>query len=638
MRGSELTKTDPPIFELDRLAVGFRTGQRTAFRAVREVSLSVRRGETLGIVGESGSGKSAALMGAFGLLSENAVHLGGAARFDGRDIAALSGRARRALLGKEVAFVFQNPVSSLDPVLSIGDQLIEAITIHDRAIDKARARNRAAELLDHVGIAEPERRLMQYPHEFSGGMSQRAMIAIALANRPRLLIADEPTTAVDTTIQAQILKLLRKLRAEVSGAMILVSHDLGVIAENTESLAVMYAGKVVESGPTAAILANPQHPYTQGLLSCRPSIKRVARLAPIPGQPPSIALELPGCPFQPRCPVGRDRDRCGSTMPELMPSGPGVTACHFAATPAFQRPNQFPGQISGQFPDQRPDTMRQGSAAVRSGTALFSLKNIGVEFPVRGGPFWQKQPVMRAVNGVDIKLFAGEALGVVGLSGSGKSTLARVMMRLIDSASGTVAFDGVDITRLGRKGLTAFRNRVQMVFQDPLNALNPRLSAGDNAAEPLRLRGIASPERRRRVIERFDEVGLAAGHYDRSVTEMSGGQLQRVGIARALSVDPDVLVMDEPVSALDVSVQAQILNLLTELKARRHLSYVFISHDMAVVRYLCDRVAVMHCGRLVETGSATMIFENPTQDYTRKLLSAVPEVRSASGTQGLQHN
>jgi peptide/nickel transport system ATP-binding protein len=615
---SDLPATEKPILELDHLVVGFQTGERTAFRAVRDVSLSVRRGETLGIVGESGSGKSVSLMGAFGLLPGNAVRLGGTARFEGRDVAALPASERRALLGKDVAFVFQNPISSLDPVLSIGDQLIEALTIHDRRLSKAAARKRAAELLNHVGITEPERRLGQYPHEFSGGMCQRVMIAMALANRPQLLIADEPTTAVDATIQAQILKLMRELRAEVSGAVILVSHDLGVIAENTESLAVMYAGKVVESGPTAKVLADPRHPYTQGLLSCRPSIDGVTRLEPIPGQPPSIAVEAPGCPFCPRCPVGRDKEICATTMPERAPSGASLAACHFAGTPAF-----------GAAHRARHDDA-SGAAA---GKKLFTLANIGVEFPVRGGQFWGKRRTTRAVDGVDIDLFAGEALGMVGESGSGKSTLARVMMRLVDATAGTVSFDGVDITSLGRRDLVDFRSRVQMVFQDPLNSLNPRLSAGENAAEPLRLRGVPADERRRRVIERFGEVGLEAGHYDRGVTEMSGGQLQRVGIARALAVDPDVLIMDEPVSALDVSVQAQILNLLIELKARRNLSYVFISHDMAVVRYLCDRVAVMNLGRIVEIGAADAIFERPSQDYTRKLLSAVPNVRAVQAVE-----
>jgi peptide/nickel transport system ATP-binding protein len=614
MLASSPAPAETSVLELDELVVGFQVDKRTAVTAVRNVSLSVERGQTLGIVGESGSGKSVSLLGAFGLLPGNGRQLGGTARFNGRDISTMSDRERRALLGKDVAFVFQNPISSLDPVLSIGDQLVEALRIHDRRIDRRAAEARAVELLTQVGIVEPERRLRQFPHEFSGGMSQRVMIAMALANKPQLLIADEPTTAVDATIQAQILTLLREVRSEVSGAVVLVSHDLGVIAENTERLVVMYAGRVMESGDTDKILADPQHPYTQGLLSCRPSLYSTARLEPIPGQPPSIARPMPGCPFQPRCPLGKDKEICGNTAPELQTVGASQVACHFAGTKVFSTEN---GEAR---------TPRAASEA----SPLFALEGIKVEFPVRNAALFQPRRVMRAVDDVSIKLFPGEALGVVGESGSGKSTLARVMMRLIDPTAGSIKFAGNDITHLGRDDLRSFRNRVQMVFQDPLNSLNPRLSVGDNAAEPLRLRGVSAAERRAKVVERFAEVGLEPAHYDRSVGEMSGGQLQRAGIARALVLDPEVLIMDEPVSALDVSVQAQILNLLSDLKASRNLSYVFISHDMAVVRYLCDRVAVMHLGKLVEVDTSDAIFDNPQQDYTRKLLSAVPEVRTTT--------
>lgn len=610
MQASETDQgPDEPIFELDRLSVGFGSGPLVA---VRDVSLRVNRGETLGIVGESGSGKSVTLMGAFGLLPGNGRLLAGSAKFAGREISELTPRQRRSVLGRDVGFVFQNPVSSLDPVMSIGDQLVEALTIHDPRLPRQQARARAVELLSHVGITQPEKRLKQYPHEFSGGMSQRVMIAMALANKPQMLVADEPTTAVDATIQAQILELLRDLRSEVSGAAVLVSHDLGVIAENTDQLVVMYAGRIMEAGPTDRILRRPQHPYTQGLLSCRPSLSNTVRLEPIPGQPPAISSAEAGCPFQPRCPLGRDKAICKSEMPPAVQSGDSLTACHFPGTQAF-----FPaGEVH-----------HRGDVSAGH-DPLFRLTDICVDFPLRGGQLWEKKKYFRAVDTVDVDVFPGEALGVVGESGSGKSTLARVMMRLIDATEGTVVFDGGDITGLGRRELSGFRDRVQMVFQDPLNSLNPRLSVGDNAAEPLRLRGVSAAQRRRLVLERFEEVGLNEGHYGRSVAQMSGGQLQRVGIARALSLDPDVLIMDEPVSALDVSVQAQILNLLSDLKARRNLAYVFISHDMAVVRYLCDRVTVMHLGKVVETGDTDQIFENPKDDYTRKLLSAVPEIRS----------
>ncbi|MFY9240052.1 MAG: ABC transporter ATP-binding protein [Roseovarius sp.] len=606
-----------PVLALDHLAVGFGAGGGTWARAVQDVSYSVGRDETRGVVGESGSGKSVALMACFGLLPPSGRVLSGTARFCGRDLLNMKRVERQRMLGREVGFIFQNPVGSLDPVFSIGDQLVEALRIHDRKLPKRAALNHAEELLQQVGISEPRRRLSQYPHEFSGGMAQRVMIAIALANKPQLLIADEPTTAVDATIQAQILDLLRDLKASRSGAAILVSHDLGVIAENTDSLSVMYAGQVMEAGATADVLANPQHPYTMGLLSCRPSLISDARLIPIPGQPPSISTAQPqGCPFQPRCPVGQGKAVCGQEIPPFVPTATGMVACHFPGIEAF-------------LPEGR---VRHRPASASALSPLLQLTDIRVDFPLGRPAFWQKKRHLRAVNDVSVDVLPGEALGVVGESGSGKSTLARVMMRLEEATRGRVVFDGRDVTRLGRSQLGDFRDRVQMVFQDPLNSLNPRLTVGDNAAEPWRVRGWSSAERRIRVVDVFGEVGLEALHFDRGVTEMSGGQLQRVGIARALVLEPDVIVMDEPVSALDVSVQAQILNLLCDLKEARGLAYVFISHDMAVVKYLCDRVVVMHDGVLVESAPTDEIFRNPRENYTRKLLSAVPEIGMAEAT------
>ena len=603
------------ILELDRVAVGFGREDGSLVRAVQDVSLSVRREETRGIVGESGSGKSVSLMATFGLLSANGRVLSGSARLAGRDLLTMSSRDRQQIRGRDVGFVFQNPIASLDPVMSIGDQLVEALQIHDTRMSRKSALDRSTELLAQVGITEPQRRLSQYPHEFSGGMAQRVMIAIALANRPQLLIADEPTTAVDATVQAQILALLRDLKTEVGGASILVSHDLGVIAENTDTLTVMYAGRVMESGDTALVLANPQHPYTMGLLSCRPTLHSDARLTPIPGQPPRLTGQASaGCPFHLRCPIGRDQDICRTTTPPLAPSGASLAACHFPGQPAF---------LPGGHIRHRP------VASSLEEQPLLRLSDTGVDFPLGNVPFWRKKRILRAVDNVSIDVLPGEALGVVGESGSGKSTLARVMMRLVDPTRGKVVFDGRDITRLGRRQLGDFRDRVQMVFQDPFNSLDPRRTIGENAAEPLRLRGKSIEERRARVLEVFDEVGLEPAHYDRTVGEMSGGQLQRVGIARALVVNPQIVIMDEPVSALDVSVQAQILNLLSDLKERHGLSYVFISHDMAVVRYLCDRIAVMHHGKLVEVADTERLFTAPAEAYTRKLLSAVPEVGDA---------
>jgi len=606
MPHSEASPGSAPIFELKDLVVGFSQGGRSV-NAVRGISYEVHDGETVGIVGESGSGKSVSLLGAFGLLPGSGRLVSGSALLEGRNLGAMSTDEKRRLLGSKAAFVFQNPMSALNPVLTIGDQIGECITLHNPAMRGAAVRKRVIALLTAVGITEPERRSRQYPHEFSGGMCQRAMIAMALANNPRLLIADEPTTAVDVTTQAQILELLRKLRTEFNGGVILVSHDLGVISENTHRVVVMYAGEIMETGATEAVLHRPQHPYTQGLLACRPSLGTPHLLVPIAGQPPRVSDPISGCPFAPRCPIGRDDDRCRSEKPALVASSDSLAACHYPGGDAF-------GGASAAL-DKTPATDDQ---------PLIRLSNINVDYPAGRG-FFGGRTMVRAVHDASIEVRRGSALGIVGESGSGKSTLARVMMRLTDASNGRIEFDGADITRLTRRGLRSFRDRVQMVFQDPFNSLAPHLTVGQNVAEPLRIRGIAPADRREQVLRRFDEVGLLPDHYDRPLEALSGGQLQRAGIARALVLDPDVLVMDEPVSALDVSIQAQILNLLIDLKARRNLGYAFISHDMSVVRYLCDQLVVMKDGVIVEAGATEAIFANPAHEYTRTLLAAIPE-------------
>lgn len=611
-----------PLFELDDLHVEFGSGP-SAVRAVRGVSITVEPGTSVGIVGESGSGKSVSFLAAFGLLPSNGRVARGSARLDGTDLLALPEVERRRLLGSSMAMIFQNPITALNPVLSIGAQIVEALRIHNSSMSVADARRRTVELLDEVGINDAERRARQYPHEFSGGMCQRAMIAMAIANRPRLLVADEPTTAVDVTIQAQLLALLRSVSSHLSGGSILISHDLGVIAENTDRVVVMYGGQVMEQGPTREVLDSPQHPYTQGLLSCRPSLHSTRRLVPIPGQPPDPSQLGDGCPFVHRCPVGRNDPVCATVTPPLEmhvgPHGRRLAACHHAGTIAF---------------DARPDPSLVDEGADRAvGKAAGSATDLGpilsgidlrMQFPARR----QRRRVgsgSAAVDGVDVALFPGESLGLVGESGSGKSTLARVLMRLLTPTAGKVLFSGTDITAARRRSLQPLRDRVQIVFQDPFNALNPKLSVAANAAEPLRLRGIPESQRRRRIADLFTEVGLASQLLDRLPNELSGGQLQRVGIARALSVRPDVLVLDEPVSALDVSVEAQILNLLRDLQEARNLAYLFISHDMSVVRYVCHRVAVMYLGQIVELADADVLFTDPRHPYTQSLLAAIPD-------------
>lgn len=596
------------LLRIDDLSVDFG-----AIPAVRGVTMQVAVGETLGVVGESGSGKSVTWLAALGLLGPGGRISSGSVYVGGRDVTTLEVDARRGLLGKDLAMVFQNPTASLNPVISIGAQIAEALRIHDRSMSRKAARAQAIELLDRVGITRPAQRADQYPHEFSGGMCQRAMVAIAIANQPTVLVADEPTTAVDVTVQAQLLALLRDVRANAAGAAVLISHDLGVIAQSTDRVAVMYGGRVMEEGTTREVLADPRHPYTQGLLSCRPRLSGGGLLAPIPGQPPSSFGPDAGCPFQPRCPIGRDDERCATETPPLATHDGRALACHHPGTTAFSA-----SPVGDEQPSPEP-----------SAAPLLAAKSARVEFGSRR-LIGRRGGTVRAVDDVDLDLHPGRALGLVGESGSGKSTLARMLIRLVNPDRGAIVFDGVDITSSGRRALRPLRDRVQVVFQDPFHSLNPQLSVGDNAAEPLRLRGMPTRQRKATVLERFAEVGLAPEHYDRLPTELSGGQLQRVGIARALSVSPDLLVLDEPVSALDVSVQAQILNLLRDLKAKHDLAYLFISHDMSVVRYLCDDVAVMYLGRIVEQAPTEQLFTDPAHPYTRGLLAAIPEVTATA--------
>jgi len=607
------------LFEIDHLAVGF--GASPVVEAVRGVSMSLDWGGSLGVVGESGSGKSVTFLAALGLLAPGGSILSGSVSLNGVNLLTLPPASRRRHLGADLAMVFQNPTTALNPVLSVGAQIAESLRAHDRSIGKRDALGRAVDLLQRVGITKPERRARQYPHEFSGGMCQRAMIAIAIANQPKVLVADEPTTAVDVTIQAQLLDLLRGLVEEFSAGTILISHDLGVIAENTDRVMVMYGGKIMEEGRTLDVLADPRHPYTQGLLSCRPSLSSTNRLEPIPGSPPDPATLGHGCPFVARCPIGKDDRKCQTITPLLIEREGRRSACHYSGTEAFL-PSEDALLLGGNRQTAQSSGEKPEKSLVSASCLRMQFDGSGLARKRRTGPM--------AVDGVDLALNAGETLGLVGESGSGKSTLARMVMRLLDPTDGSLTFAGRDVTRAHGKGLRALRDQMQIVFQDPFNSLNPRLSAADNAAEPLRLRHVGSDERRSQVKALFTEVGLGPQLLDRLPGELSGGQLQRVGIARALSVDPDILVLDEPVSALDVSVQAQILNLLRRLQEERNLAYLFISHDMAVVKYLCHRVAVMYMGRIVEIGAASTIFTNPQHPYTEGLLAAIPDVNAGT--------
>lgn len=473
------------------------------------------------------------------------------------------------------------------------------------------------DLLSRVGVTNPAVRARQYPHQFSGGMCQRVMIAIAIANNPRVLVADEPTTAVDVTIQAQLLELLHSVTARGSNATVLVSHDLGVIAQSTQRVAVLYGGRIMEEGPTAEVLTEPKHPYTQGLLRCRPRLNDMRTLNPIAGSPPSPKNLPVGCPFHTRCPFGVSEARCKDEQPLPQIIGSRSIACHFAGATAFE-----------------PGKERKPAETSLAAESILEARKLSVSFKTRS--FGRNASAIRAVDEIDISIRPGEALGLVGESGSGKSTTARALIGLLERSSGAISLRERELSLTRRSDARSLRNATQIVFQDPFHSMNPRLSVGANAAEPLRVRNISAAKRRERVLDMFREVGLGESHYDRMPAELSGGQLQRVGIARALVVEPEVLILDEPVSSLDVSIQAQILNLLAELKERRRLAYLLISHDLSVVQYLCDRIAVMYLGRIVECASTHQLFNEPQHPYTRGLIDAIPEVDKRSAHQLLQ--
>ena len=607
-----------PVLSIRNLTVEFDTPAGVV-RAADNVSYEVDAKKTLGVVGETGSGKSVTVLAALGLLSAGNVRsVSGQALLDGTDLLAMPQAELRRVLGREVAMIFQDPISALNPVQRVGDQIAETLRVHNRSTSSRAARARVVELLRRVGVPSPERRHDQYPHQFSGGMCQRAVIAMAMANQPKVLIADEPTTALDVSVQAQILDVLRVAAEETGAATVLITHDLGVVAETADRLCVMYGGQVVETGPVHQVFARPQHPYTASLLASLPRLDMaVDRLTPIPGQPPDL-INLPaGCAFAPRCPLGRGRTECTERRPEARPTaGSGVSRCHF--------PGAAPALLSSV--DRLTRQPERGPAgAGQSGPAVLRAAGVQKRFPIRTGVFSRTSGWVHAVDGVSLEIAAGRTLGLVGESGCGKSTLARMLLRLIEPTGGELTVDGSDLLRAGRAQLRRIRQRVQMVYQDPFASLNPSLSVGDNVAEPLRLAGgFSRAERRARVLDLFERVGMRPEHADRFPAEFSGGQRQRVAIARALAPRPKLLILDEPVSALDVSVQAQVLNLLDDLQRETGMAYLFVSHDLSVVRQVADEVAVMYLGKIVEIGSTDRIYQRSRHPYTQALLASVP--------------
>ena len=590
---------------------------RRSWLVVRGVSLQVRAGEIFGLLGESGSGKSMTVQAINGLLPPGARVTGGSVRFDGEELIGNSSRRLAQLRGDRIGMVFQDSLTSLDPIMQIGPQVAEPLLLHDKA-SRREARSLVAERLRAMGMADTHEAVRRYPHEFSGGMRQRAAIATALIGTPSLLIADEPTTALDVTVQAQILDICRRLNQELGAAIVLISHDLGVLAEICTTIGVMYAGRIVQTGPTRALLEHPNHPYTRALVESMPrrSGSRGVRLKAIGGEPPAPDALPDGCKFHPRCAYAIAR--CVEQEPTLTWVGETRSACWVAQAGSLP-PLAETGPVGLTQPaaDGKPATTRD---------VLLTATDLRHYFAVPGERLFARPRQLRAVDGVSVELRRGDTLGIVGESGCGKSTLAKCLLRLIDVDAGRIEFMGRDITRLAGDELRRIRRHVQPIFQDPYASLNPRRRITEIIAEPLIVNGFAADEVASRVQQSLDLVGLGGRLGSRFPHELSGGQRQRVGIARAIVLRPALIVADEPISSLDLSIQAQIINLLRDLQQRFDLTLVFISHDLRMVRQLCTSIAVMFLGKIVETGPTEEVCARPRHPYAGALLASVPEL------------
>jgi peptide/nickel transport system ATP-binding protein len=601
------------LLEVADLTVCFPTDTERV-NAVRGINYHVEAGEVVAMVGESGSGKSAAAMAVMGLLPEYAA-VSGSVRLHGRQLLGLPDTAMSAFRGTSIGMVFQDPMSALTPVYSIGDQIAEAIEVH-QSLGRKAARTRATELLELVGITGPAQRARAFPHELSGGERQRVVIAIAIANDPDLLICDEPTTALDVTVQAQILEVLNTAREVTGAGVLIITHDLGVVAEFADRALVMYAGRVVEAAPVAELYRDRRMPYTVGLLGSAPRLDSAqgSRLVPIPGAPPSLTSLDPGCPFAPRCPLVIDE--CRTAEPDLAVVATGHRA-------ACIRTEHVAGRSAADIYGVSIDT-----AAPEPGQApvVVRVRDLSKTYRLTKGVLLRRHiGEVRAVDGISFDLQQGRTLGIVGESGSGKSTTLHEILELAAPQSGSIEVLGTDVATLTAGGRRELRRDLQVVFQDPVASLDPRLPVFDVLAEPLRANGFNKGESTTRVAELLDLVGLRRADASRYPAEFSGGQKQRIGIARALALQPKILALDEPVSALDVSIQAGIINLLLDLQQQLGLSYLFVSHDLSVVKHLAHRVAVMFAGAIVEQGEAEEVLRRPQHDYTRQLLAAVPQ-------------
>jgi peptide/nickel transport system ATP-binding protein len=619
---------NPVVLDVRDLHAEFRMRSGTV-KAVDGVSFSVGQGESLGIVGESGCGKTTTGLAIMRLLPNNAYLSGGSVVLNGRDLAGLSEKEIQGVRGNEVALIPQNPMTSLNPTMTIGRQIVEAIRQH-RTVTKEHAVARAIEVLSLVRMPQPTERLEQYAHELSGGLRQRVMIAMALACDPKLLIADEPTTALDVTVQAQILDLIDELRQKLKMAVILITHDMGVIAGRTDKVIVMYAGKVAERASTDAIFSRMRHPYTDALLASVPKIDQspFERLKSIPGLPPDLSLAHGNCRFHSRCQFATDQ--CRNEEPILTSTtdeGLKDTSLHQFA--CFHPVNVEHRSVSLRDRNSEDDVAlaTKRRAALLEQPDLLVVDHLVKEFPLRkGGIFRGDSGSIKAVSDVSFRVRKGEVFGLVGESGSGKTTTGRLLVGFERRSAGEVRFDGNTVHGLNAQMKRRLSNDVQFMFQDPYSSLDPRMRVGAIVREPLRAHKRGSiDDQRVRVDHLMDEVGLTRSSVDRYPHEFSGGQRQRIGLARALALEPKLIVADEPVSALDVSVQAQILNLMKDLQSEHGLTLILISHDLAVVRYMADTIGVMYLGKLVEMGPAKEIYENPAHHYTKALLDAVPE-------------
>jgi peptide/nickel transport system ATP-binding protein len=610
--GSQMT--DTALLEITGLKTYFHAESGTV-KAVDDLTVKIRPGETLGLVGESGSGKSVTSLTIMRLLPDiGATIEGGRIAFLGRDLVQLPRAEMRHMRGKDLSMIFQEPGTSLNPVYRVGDQVAEAILLHEK-VTNAEAMDRTEKLFTEVGIPQPRMSLLKYPHEMSGGQKQRVMIAMALACNPKLLIADEPTTALDVTIQAQILDLIRKLRDERGMAILFITHDLGVIAEIADEVAVMYRGKLVEYDSAKNIFTRPQHPYTKGLLACRPRLDTTRRRLPTVSDYMESTVDADGkviitekslSPERLAQIEGRGRGRLLHPVSSLAKLGidvatvPSDVGKNESAKPAYVPEGQIP---------------------------LLQVENLKVYYPIKQGLLRRVVGHNKAVDGISFDVYKGQTLGLVGESGCGKTTTGRAILRLLPITSGTVTFDGTNWSSLRGAELRRQRRRMQIVFQDPYSSLNPRMTVEAMITEAMSVHRIGSgaQDRRNRAAQLLEEVGLLSEHLHRYPHEFSGGQRQRLCIARSLAVEPDFLICDESVSALDVSVQAQVLNLLKDLQERRGLTYIFISHDLSVVKFMSDMMAVMNAGQIVEFGPSDAIYANPQNEYTRRLIAAIPQ-------------